>query len=252
MAQGSLLSPTVRVHAALESEEGSAGTSGEGRNRARDAFRRKMVRSQTPPPRLNGSNTDDCISPRSRARNNSRDYTHSYDGNYGGNEDMIGVDLARTTGGWWEQQKLYIFWWYVVGFSFVYAMVFMALTTADGALASMTFTVTNIIHFSVHLVYLHWMKGGYMEMQGELEAMTLWEQIEATPGSQWLRFGLRLVPTVLCYCACYEAQWESRICFLNGLIFFFCMLGKFSWMNGVRIFGINRHPAIDVDTDKDL
>ena len=88
-------------------------------------------------------------------------------------------------------------------------------------------------------------------MQGELEAMTLWEQIEATPGTEWLRFGLRLVPMIICYLACVEGEWGDFICFLNGSVLFLCLLGKFSFMNGVRLFGINRHPAIDTE-DKDL
>lgn len=242
------MAPAVGVNTVIISEERSSSTSGDSKapGRARDALRHKMVRSKTPPPRLSHGSESDCISPRSRGRTSSRDYTHSYDGNYGaGNDDMIGVDLARTTGGWWEQHQLYIFASYVLGFGLLEVVVAMVLSTADGEVAAMTFTVTNVIHFFCHLIYLHWTKGGYGELQGELDSMTLWEQIEATPGTEWLRFGLRFVPTVICYLACIEAQWEWHTCIFNGFVWFVTQLGKLPFMNGVRIFGINSHPIID-------
>eukprot|EP00804_Cyclotella_cryptica_P012607 CCRYP_014743-RC/>CCRYP_014743-RC protein AED:0.32 eAED:0.32 QI:0/-1/0/1/-1/1/1/0/216 len=48
-------------------------------------------------------------------------------------------------------------------------------------------TLTNIVHMLVTLMYLHWIKGNpadYMDgTQGEMNAMTLWEQIISTPAA---------------------------------------------------------------------
>lgn len=195
--------------------------------------------------RSTGCASKSCYSivPQSPRCTSSREYTHSYDGNYGaGNDDMVGVDLARTTGGWWEQHQLYIFIFYVLGFILLEVVVAMALSTAGNKVAVRSFTVTNVIHFAFHLIYLHWMEGGYIELQGELNALTLWEQIEATPGTEWLRFGLRLVPTSVCLLACYEAGFtkEWPMCLFNVSVFFFTQLVKLPIMNGVRISRIDK------------
>jgi hypothetical protein len=124
-------------------------------------------------------------------------------------------------------------------------VVAMAVSSAPGSVARMTFTVTNCIHFAATLIYLHWMKGSCGEDQGDLEHMTLWEQIEATPNTGWLRLGLRLVPTGLCWCACVEAGWELKECIFNVIVWYLTLLGKFPFMNGRRILGINAHPVID-------
>lgn len=267
MAQGPLLSsPSVGIHTVTITSHHNNNTtttsmSQESPNRTRDILRRRMDRSKTPPqvrppitpPRLSHSSEDDSISPRpARERVNSREYTHSYDGAYGaGNEDMIGVVVARTAGGWWEKHQLYMFTAYILVLLLVGLVVAMAVSSAPadkGAqfnLASMTFTVTNCIHFATTLIYLHWMKGSCGEDQGDLEHMTLWEQIEATPNTGWLRLGLRLVPTGLCWCACVEAEWEFWESILNVVVWYLTLLGKFPFMNGKRLLGINAHPVID-------
>jgi ORMDL family len=247
MAQGSLLCSSEGTQAVQVVSDENVASDAE-HHRARDAFRKTMVRSKTPPPRLSHGNESDAISPLTRGRTNSREYTHSYDGNYGaGNDDMIGVDLARTSLSWWSRHQANINLSYVLGTFLLEMFVGMVLTTFDEGLAKMSFTVTNVIHFFAHLVYLHWLKGGYGELQGDLEAMTLWEQIEATPGTGSLRLLLRFVPTVLCYCACIAVNWEWKMSFFNGLVWVLTELGKLPWMNGVRIFKINAHPVIGKD-----
>jgi hypothetical protein len=104
-------------------------------------------------------------------------------------------------------------------------------------------TVTNFIHFVVTLIYFHWLKGGTHEDQGDLDHLTLWEQLEGTEGTGTVRFVLRLTPTLLCYVACIEAGWgrAKGLCTFNVFIWSLTMLGKMPFMNGVRIFGINKH-----------
>lgn len=203
------------------------------------------------PPRLSHSD-DDSISPRpTRARVNSREYVHSYDGAYGsGNDDMVGVIVARDAGGWWVGQQWSMFTAYImvlVGIGVVVGMLVSSLFPKEGRMACLTFTITNIIHFFVTLIYLHWMKGATREDQGDLEHMTLWEQIEATPDAGRLRFALRMVPTGLCYLACIEAGWKDdlAVCTVNVIVWYLTLLGKMPFMNGVRILNINAHPVIN-------
>jgi hypothetical protein len=257
MAQGHLGSPTVAIHTVTIPQPHNSSPSGnESPSRTtKDMLRSRMGRSKTPPqlqmpvtpPRLCQSTEDDSICPRpSRERVNSRDYTHSYDGAYGaGNDDMIGLVVARSAGGWWEEHQLYMFAAYFVVLWLVALVVTMAVSPADGALANKSLTVTNFIHFAITLINLHWMKGGCGEDQGDLEHMTLWEQIEATPHTGWLRFGLRVVPILICWSACTQAGWESKECSFNALVLYLTLLGKFPFMNGVRLLGINAHPVID-------
>lgn len=201
------------------------------------------------PPKL--SQSDDSLSPRpARGRINSREYTHSYDGSYGaGNGDMVGIDIARNTGTWWEHQQGFLLVSYIIVLIVVGLVVTMALAPWDNANINLKLsgTVTNFIHFAFTLIYFHWLKGGTHEDQGDLDHLTLWEQLEGTPGTGTTRFVLRLTPTLLCYLACIEAGWgEAQIlCSVNVGIWSLTMLPKMPFMNGVRLFGINRHPVID-------
>jgi hypothetical protein len=132
-------------------------------------------------------------------------------------------------------------------------------------------TLTNIVHVLVTLIYLHWIKGNpadYMDgTQGEMNAMTLWEQIVSAPSihlhdspSVMLRKGqvmidggatgsgrdvLVVVPTLLALASCYVANFESIYAIPNVILWAVVMLPKMPFMNGVRIFGINRTIGID-------
>jgi len=124
-------------------------------------------------------------------------------------------------------------------------LVFMAFLDIQ-----ISWTVAHFTHFIVTLVYLHWIKGSpnFYE-QGEMNAMTLWEQLESTPGTYdgATRRALLIVPTLLCYFACHFANYEWRLCVVNAIIWAACMLAKMPFMNGVRILGINRTTGIDDD-----
>ncbi|CAB9498200.1 Saccharomyces cerevisiae [Seminavis robusta] len=198
-------------------------------------------------------------------RVNSRDYVHSYEGSYADGNDMAGFHIFRNTGSWFEEQMWFLFLVYVIVLFIVafYVEVMVSFLTdpTDEQLTSgrVSLTITNTIHFFVTLTYVHWMKGGtcWQDHDGDLDHLTLWEQIEAIPNTGWLRFALRNVPAVLCYLACWQSGWEAYICAFNVIVWFFTLLGKLPWMNGVRVLGINSHitdhepmPMDDEDTLK--
>lgn len=136
----------------------------------------------------------------------------------------------------------------------------------------MAWTLTNIVHMLVTLIYLHWIKGNpadYMDgTQGEMNAMTLWEQIVSAPSvhssysssKDMLRKGhvmmdgsatgsgrdiLVVIPTLLTLASCYVANFDSSFAIPNVVVWSVVMLPKMPFMNGVRILGINRTIGID-------
>lgn len=136
-------------------------------------------------------------------------------------------------------------------------------------------TLTNIVHMLVTLIYLHWIKGNpadYMDgTQGEMNAMTLWEQIVSAPSihvhdssSTMLRKGqvmmdggatgsgrdvLVVIPTLLALASCYVSNFEKIYAIPNVILWGVVMLPKMPFMNGVRILGINRTTGIDDEDD---
>ena len=133
----------------------------------------------TPPKLSNSSDDADSMSPRpARARMNSREYTHTYEGNYGaGNDDMVGIDIARGSGTWWEHQQGFLLVSYVALVLVAGLIITMALAPWDNDNFSLKLsgTVTNFLHFAITLIYFHWLKGGTHEDQGDLDHLTLWE-----------------------------------------------------------------------------
>jgi hypothetical protein len=104
--------------------------------------------------------------------------------------------------------------------------------------------------------------------QGEMNAMTLWEQIVSAPSlvhshdssSAMLRKGhvmldggatgsgrdvLVVIPTLLALASCYVASFEKLYALPNVILWGVVMLPKMPFMNGVRILGINRTIGID-------
>jgi hypothetical protein len=117
---------------------------------------------------------------------------------------------------------------------------------------SLSWTLTNLIHLMFCLMTIHFSKGSFLvvNQQGELNAMTVWEQLEATPeSSTHMRRSLLIVPTILSYIAIWMTNFEPTVTFLNVCIWCVNMLPKLSFMNGVRLFGINRTAGIDDDVD---
>lgn len=114
-----------------------------------------------------------------------------------------------------------------------------------------SWTWTNAIHTALSIIYIHWIKGSLDDTQGEKSYLTLWEQLEATQDTSSLREALLIVPTLLTYLACHFANYDPNMTILNVLLWCVVMLAKLPFMNGVRIFGINRTAGID-DEKKEL
>lgn len=92
----------------------------------------------------------------------------------------------------------------------------------------------------------HWIKGCPDDStQGEYNALTLYEQMDAgVPWTANKKF-LMLVPTVLTLIACYSADYKPFYIILNCGIFLVCIIAKIPEMHRVRIFGINSTVGID-------
>ena len=193
---------------------------------------------------------DNMMSPRpNRGRTNSREYVSNYDKTYScGQDDMVGFDIARHAGGWWEDQQWYFFSAYLIALIVVGAAVMFVASLVLADDSKLGVTLVNVVHFVVTLYYLHWGKGAYDDEHGELSHMTLWEQIDGTPRATNLRYALRVVPTIICYLACWEAGWDDwRVCAFNCVVWYLSLLGKMPFMNGVRLFGINDDPLLKKD-----
>ena len=81
--------------------------------------------------------------------------------------------------------------------------------------------------------------------QGEMSAMTLWEQLEGRSNTFVVKRVLTVVPTLLCYAACHFSNYDYEVCVLNVVLWLLHVFAKLPVMNGVRIFGINRTTGID-------
>ena len=164
----------------------------------------------------------------------------------------------------------------------IFLLTFLAFVTEP----KVAWTMANVAHGLVSLIYLHWIKGNpadYMDgTQGEMNAMTCWEQIVSKPAihlnhhvaaaqsssskmdysSSPTRRGLResltsaiktlrsrdvlcVVPTLLAHASCHIANYEYQYVVVNVGVWAVVMLPKMPFMNGVRILGINRTAGID-------
>lgn len=92
----------------------------------------------------------------------------------------------------------------------------------------------------------HWIKGCPDDStQGEYNALTLYEQLDAgVPWTSTKKF-LILVPLLLCLVACFTADYKPFYIVVNCGIMSISVIGKLPQMHGVRILGINSTPGID-------
>lgn len=176
-----------------------------------------------------------------RPRMNSKDIPRTYSGLYGDGSDLLPFELSRNRNTDWMSD-----WWLLWTYLSIIAvgeLLFMAIFPPH-----YSWTIGHALHFVVTLVYLHWIKGSpnFYE-QGEMNAMTLWEQLVSTPNSRYAttRRVLLIVPTLLCYFACHFSNYSIGTCVINIILWAASMLAKMSCMNGVRILGINRTCGID-------
>jgi hypothetical protein len=125
--------------------------------------------------------------------------------------------------------------------------LFDPLTQYLYVLLSSTWTITNGLHCLLTLLCLHWFKGSALiDEQGELNGMTIWEQLEATcESSTYMRRTFIIMPIGLAYIACLVNKFQPTTCTINLIFLSIIMFAKLPQMNGVRLFGINRTAGID-------
>ena len=190
----------------------------------------------TSPRRLRTASHDPAAEPAPlRRRINSREIPRTYSGLYGDSDDFTPIVNQQAVPPLWILLSIYLT---LVGL----VLIWMTLLTDEYA-----WTYTNVLHFVVTLIYIHWLKGSLLDDHGEMSAWTLWEQLEAVPGSRRLREVLFLAPTVLTWGACHFGSYEPKLCAVNVVAWCASMLAKLPFMNGVRLFGINRTAGIDDD-----
>ena len=220
-----------------------------------------------------------------RRRLNSRDYPRSYSGQYSQGDDLLPLELNRRCGGWKNTRSSVwtILGWYVTLVLVVHLVVVAALsgvvvvttsssssssssssplssttTTSTAATTTTTTTAsttawtwTALVHGLCTLLYLHWIKGSLYDDAGEMNALTVWEQWEAAGAdSRPIREACMVIPCLLCWIACHTADYEPRVSAVNVAIWtLICLVPKLPFMNGVRLFGINRTAGIDDGDD---
>jgi len=196
----------------------------------------------------NISNHNPCGSPQ-RPRINSRDIPRSYSGLYGqGGDDLLPFELARTWHTDWLENGGFLLLGTYIGGIFIFQLVTAAILDAayDASFPLYwSWTITNAVHCLLSTTYLHWLKGSLFDDQGEMAALTLWEQLEGRSNTVVVKRTLTVVPTLLCYAACHFSEYSWNVCVWNIVLWAIHVAAKLPFMNGVRVFGINRTTGID-------
>lgn len=92
----------------------------------------------------------------------------------------------------------------------------------------------------------HWIKGCPDDStQGEYNALTLYEQIDAGVAWTSTKKFLMLIPTLLTLIACWAADYRPFHIVVNCGVFLICIIAKIPEMHRVRLFGINSTVGID-------
>lgn len=182
-----------------------------------------------------------------RPRMNSRDIPRSYSGLFGqGGDDLLPFELARNWHtDWLENGGWLLLGTYLGGIAVFEVLVLAVLDTLESFPLYLSWTLTNAVHCFLSTIYLHWLKGSLFDEQGEMAAMTLWEQLEGRPKTLVVKRALTIVPTLLCYAACHFSNYQYDVCLFNIVLWTIHVAAKLPIMNGVRIFGINRTTGID-------
>ena len=183
-----------------------------------------------------------------RQRINSADIPSTYSGLYGegGKDgDLLPFELTRNPHKVWISSLgiflsiIYMF------FIFAIQIVFMAFLNYK-----FTWTATNVIHSLITIIYLHWLKGSPdFYGQGEMNGMTLWEQLTSTPDTDTLyefhKKLLLITPAFLSYAGCHFAEYNRSLFAVNVILWIICTGAKTRFMHGVRLLGINCTVGID-------
>lgn len=190
-------------------------------------------------------NSRDIVTPQ-RPRMNSRDIPRTYSGLFGAPEDLLPFELAQNQHTDWLENGGWLLLGTYLGGIAVFEILGMAvLDTLETIPLYWSWTATNAAHCVLTTIYLHWLKGSMFDKQGELSAMTLWEQLEGRPKTSVIKRTLTIVPTLLCYAACHFSNYDYDACKVNIVLWSIHVMAKLPIMNGVRIFGINRTEGID-------
>eukprot|EP00457_Paulinella_chromatophora_P020064 gb/GEZN01021970.1/.p1 GENE.gb/GEZN01021970.1/~~gb/GEZN01021970.1/.p1 ORF type:complete len:181 (+),score=22.31 gb/GEZN01021970.1/:72-614(+) len=102
------------------------------------------------------------------------------------------------------------------------------------------FTVVHLVHALFTFKFFHWDKGTPWDAGGKYDSLTFWEQIDHGKQYTQARKILTLIPAVLFLCAAYNCDWNPGLLVLNFAALSMELIGKFDFMHGVRIGGINR------------
>jgi hypothetical protein len=225
--------------------------------------------------------------PTNRGRLNSREIPRTYSGLYGiggGHElehqtqtpasDLLPFELSRNYNTNWlhsyPNSDLHhnntnylrnnimsssLFWIYIFFIVFVeFALVVLPLPIMNHHV-EISFTITNVLHGIITIIFLHWLKGSpNFYDYGELNALTLWEQLSCSPESNLLanqtKQVLYIAPTLLCYIGCKFVNFDLWLSLINLGVWTICIVAKLEGMHGVRLFGWNRTIGIDDDFRK--
>jgi ORMDL family len=179
-----------------------------------------------------------------RRRINSRDIPRSYSGMYGFADDLLPFEMHRNRSVSMQS--------FPVVFTTYLTLLVVLHSLSICFFQPFAWTATHVMHLAVTEVYIHWLKGSLYDDQGEMAALTVWEQLEASEGTSHITTMLTVVPTLLCWAACQFSQYDPMLCVVNAIVWVVEMMSKLPAMNGVRLFGINRTPGIDDEQEKEL
>jgi len=195
---------------------------------------------------MSGTHSPTRPPPPLRPRGSSHDIPRTYSGLFGDGNDLLPFELARNRNTEWLANagwQLPLLYFCVI---FMVQLILLGFFEMKEAC-----TMINILHGIVTLLYLHWIKGSPdVFEQGEMNAMTCWEQLDSRQETSNAKRVLFLVPTILCYAACHFSDYEWQYLIWNLGIWLFCIIAKLPFMNGVRLLGINRTTGIDDDQGK--
>lgn len=199
----------------------------------------------------NGNNSNDCALEFSpiRQRINSKDIPRTYSGLYGEggeNGDLLPFELTRNRNTEWVSAGGAF-----LRITYIFFITVIHIFTAVILGYRYTWTATNIIHGFVTMLCFHWIKGSTdFYDQGEMNAMTLWEQLSSNPDTDSTIYRIQkkvlfIIPAVLSYAGCHFADYNRLICVVNLSVWIICTVAKMDYMHGVRLLGINRTAGID-------
>ncbi|KAG8230830.1 hypothetical protein J437_LFUL010227 [Ladona fulva] len=107
----------------------------------------------------------------------------------------------------------------------------------------MAWTLTNLIHNSCHLVFLHIIKGApwIPQDQGYCRSLTHWEQIDYGCQFTSTRKFLTVVPIVLFILTSFYTKYDTYHFIVNFISLVVVVLPKLPQFHEVRLFGINKY-----------